>query len=163
MEPIQALEHEYGKLALQFLIAGLCVTPIRRFVGLNLLKFRRLLGVVAFVYVALHLLVWLLLDVQVFSHIVRDIVKRPYIAVGLLAFVVLLPLAATSNNLSIRWLGAQRWRRIHVLVYPAVVLAGVHYVLLSKGFQTTPLFYMATILVLLLTRLRFRNRRVSGV
>lgn len=154
VEPIQALEHAYGELALQFLIAGLCVTPLRRFLGLNLLRFRRMLGLVAFAYVTLHLLVWLVLDVQVLSQILKDIAKRPYITVGMAGFALLLPLAVTSNAISIRRLGAKGWRRLHLLVYPAVVLGGAHYVMLSKGWQVEPLIYLATILLLLLLRLQ---------
>jgi methionine sulfoxide reductase heme-binding subunit len=114
VEPIRALEHELGEIGLQLLLAGLCVTPLRRYLGLNLLKFRRALGLVAFFYITLHLLVWLVLDVQIPAQIWADIVKRPYITVGMLAFVLMVPLALTSNNASVRRLGA-RWRRLHWL------------------------------------------------
>ncbi len=162
VEPIEALEHEYGELALKFLIAGLCVTPLRRFAGLNLLKFRRMLGLVAFTYVSLHLLVWLVLDVQVLSRILQDIAKRPYITVGMTAFVLLLPLAVTSNAVSLRRMGAAGWRRLHWLVYPAVLLGGLHYVMLSKGWQVEPLIYMCVILTLLALRVRGGRRAASA-
>ena len=152
VEPIKALEHELGELALIFLIIGLAVTPLRRFLGLNLMKFRRAIGVMTFYYVACHLLVWLVLDVQDPARIWADIVKRPYITVGMAAFVLLLPLAATSNNLSVRKLGPT-WRKLHKLVYPAAVLGAVHFVMLAKGFQIEPLIYLAIIMVLLALRL----------
>ena len=152
IEPIEALEHRYGELALQLLIAGLAITSLRRFVGLNLMKFRRAIGVLTFVYVSLHLLVWLVLDVQLPSQIWADILKRPYITVGMGAFLLLLPLTATSNNWSVRRLGP-RWRRLHWLVYPAALLGGLHYVMLAKGFQIEPLIYLAAIVILLALRL----------
>ncbi|MEM9643041.1 MAG: protein-methionine-sulfoxide reductase heme-binding subunit MsrQ [Pseudomonadota bacterium] len=152
VEPIKALEHELGELALQLLILGLAVTPLRRFLGLNLMKFRRAIGVLAFSYVALHLLVWLVLDVQLPSQIWADILKRPYITVGMVGFVLLLPLAMTSNNWAVRRLGP-RWRSLHKLVYPAVLLGGIHYVMLAKGFQLEPLLYLAAIVGLLAVRL----------
>jgi len=153
VEPIRALEHELGEIGLQLLLAGLCVTPLRRYLGLNLLKFRRALGLVAFFYITLHLLVWLVLDVQIPAQIWADIVKRPYITVGMLAFVLMVPLALTSNNASVRRLGA-RWRRLHWLTYPVAVFGALHFVLLAKGFQIEPLIYLA--LALLLVALRGR-------
>ncbi|WP_170552596.1 protein-methionine-sulfoxide reductase heme-binding subunit MsrQ [Ruegeria atlantica] len=157
VNPIEALEHRYGELALQLLIGVLAISPLRRFIGLNLLKFRRALGVLTFAYVTLHLLVWLVLDVQVPSQIWADIVKRPYITVGMAAFVLMLPLAVTSNNLSVRKLGP-RWRSLQRLVFPAAVLGGLHYVMLAKGFQIEPLVYLSAIVGLLLLRLP-----ISGV
>lgn len=153
VEPISALEHELGQLALQVLIAGLCITPLRRFAGINLLRYRRAIGLIAFFYVALHLLVWLVLDVQVLSRIWADILKRPYISVGMGAFVLLIPLAVTSNNLSIRKLGGKTWRKLHRLAYAAALLGALHFVMLVKGFQIEPLIYMAIVVVLLALRL----------
>lgn len=152
VEPIEALEHRYGELALQLLILGLAVSPLRRRMGLNLMKFRRAIGVLTICYAGAHLAVWLVLDVQVPSQIWADIIKRPYITVGMAAFVLMLPLAITSNNVSVRWMGAA-WRQLHKLVYPAAVLAGLHYVMLAKGLQIEPLIYLSTILILLLLRL----------
>jgi len=153
-DPVKALEHALGEAALQLLILGLAVTPLRRFLGLNLLKFRRSVGLLAFTYVALHLLVWLLLDVQIMSQVLNDILKRPYITIGMVGFALLLPLALTSNNLSLRHLGAARWRRLHLLTYPAVLLAALHFVMLVKGFQIEPLIYLSVVLFLLLCRIR---------
>ena len=160
-DPVKPLEHEYGEIALQLLIIGLCISPLRELFGINLIKFRRTFGVLAFTYVVLHLAVWAFLDVQTLDRVVADIIKRPYITIGMAAFVLLLPLAMTSNNWSVRKLGP-RWRRLHLLTYPAVVLGGVHYIWLVKGFQLEPLIYMAVILGLLAFRLRRRvNRRAA--
>lgn len=155
-EPIKALEHELGEIALQLLIIGLCITPMRRFIGLNLLKFRRAIGLLAFTYVALHLLVWLVLDVQILSQIWRDILKRPYITIGMVGFLVMVPLAVTSNNRSVRTLGP-KWRTLHKATYLAAVLGGAHFLMVSRGIQLEPLLYMATILALI--GLRFYKPR----
>lgn len=152
VEPIKALEHEYGELALQLLLAGLAITPLRRHAGLNLLKFRRAIGLLAFFYVTCHLLVWLVLDVQILSQIWADILKRPYITIGMIGFLVMLPLAITSNNASVRRLGAV-WRKLHRLTYAAVLLGAIHFVMLVKGFQIEPLIYLAVALTLLAFRL----------
>ena len=152
-EPIRALEHELGLIALQLLVAGLCVTPLRRYLGLNLLKFRRTLGVLAFTYVALHLLVWVVLDMSLlWGQMWDDIWKRPYITVGMASFALLLPLAITSNNLSIRKLGAASWRKLHKLTYVAVLLGGVHFFWLVKGIQIEPILYLLAIIALLALR-----------
>lgn len=151
-EPIKALEHELGKFALQLLILGLCITPLRRHLQVNAIKLRRPIGVLAFVYVALHLLVWLVLDVQIVSQIWEDIVKRPYITVGMAGFVLMVPLALTSNNWSVRALGP-RWRSLHKVTYAVAILGGLHFIMLSKGLQLEPLVYMIAILGLLALRL----------
>ncbi|EBA10046.1 protein-methionine-sulfoxide reductase heme-binding subunit MsrQ [Sagittula stellata] len=158
VEPIKALEHELGQWALWLLIAGLTITPLRRYASINVLKFRRAIGLMAFYYVTLHLLVWLVLDVQVLSQIWADIVKRPYITIGMAAFVLMLPLAATSNNWSIRKLGP-RWRQLHKATYAVAILGALHFVMLAKGFLLEPLFYMAVVIVLLALRWPQRRRK----
>jgi len=158
VEPIKALEHELGEIALQLLIVGLTITPLRRYAGLNLIKFRRCIGLMAFLYVSLHLLVWLVLDIGILSQIWADIIKRPYITIGMAGFLCLLPLAVTSNTYSIRKLGP-KWRTLHKLTYLAVILGGVHFIWLVKGFQVEPLLYMAVILGLLALRLPKRRKR----
>ena len=151
-EPIKSLEHELGEFALKLLIVGLAITPLRKHLGVNLLKFRRAIGVLTFVYVFLHLLVWLVLDVQIVSQIWADILKRPYITVGMVGFVLMIPLAFTSNNYSVRKLGA-RWRKLHKLAYPVAFLGALHFVMLAKGIQLEPLLYMAVVLGLLALRI----------
>lgn len=157
VDPVKAMEHQMGEWSLWLIIAGLCVTPLRRFAGINLLKFRRAIGLLAFFYILGHLLVWLILDVQIMSQIIADIIKRPYVTVGMGAFVLLIPLAITSNNWSIRKLGP-RWRKLHKLVYLAAILGGIHYIMLVKGFQIEPLIYTGVILGLLALRLKGRAK-----
>ncbi len=156
IEPIDWLEREYGITSLQLLVATLAVTPLRRVLGLNLLKFRRALGLMVFFFVLAHLLVWALLDVQALSAVWADIVKRPYVTVGMAAFLLLIPLALTSNNPSVRRLGGAGWRRLHWLTYPVAILGGIHYVWLARGFALEPLVYLAIILGLLAARLPVR-------
>jgi len=151
-EPINALEREYGDVAIKLLILGLAVTPLRRWPGLNLMPFRRAIGVTAFFFVLAHFLVFALLDLQSLSRVWEEIVKRPYITVGMLAFVMLIPLALTSNNMSVRKLGGAAWRQIHKLTYPAAVLAALHYLWLVKGIQIEPIVHAVLIGGLLLVR-----------
>lgn len=152
VEPIEALEHRYGELALQLLVLGLAVTPMRRFLKINLMKHRRAIGVLAFFFVLAHLLVWALLDVQRVSEMWADILERPYVTIGMAGFLALLPLGLTSNDWSVRRMGAAAWRRLHRLVYPAALLGALHYVWLAKGFQIEPLLYFAAIVGLLALR-----------
>ena len=156
-EPIKALEHELGEIALQLLIIGLTITPLRRHVGLNLLKFRRAIGLLAFLYVALHLLVWLVLDVGILSQIWADILKRPYITIGMAGFVLMMPLAITSNNWSVRRMG-QAWRKLHRLVYLVVLLGAVHFIMVKKVWELEPLIYLAVNLGLLALRVPIRRK-----
>jgi len=152
-EPINALERELGITALQVVIIGLAVTPLRRQFKINLMKHRRAIGVSAFFIVTTHLLVWLLLDLQSLERIWADILKRPYITIGMIGFVLMLPLGLTSNNWSVRKLGPM-WRSLHKLTYLVAVLGGVHFVMVAKGFQLEPLIYLGIIAGLLLMRMK---------
>ncbi|WP_417601851.1 protein-methionine-sulfoxide reductase heme-binding subunit MsrQ [Pararhodobacter oceanensis] len=158
-EPINALERRYGEVALQLLVAGLFVTPLRTWTGVNLVKFRRALGLTAIFYVLAHFLVWAVLDLRNLARIGEEIVKRPYITIGFAAFLLLIPLALTSNNLSIKRLGAATWRKLHRLTYPAVLLGAIHYIWLVKGYPIEPFIYAAVIVGLLLVRLRWTRLR----
>jgi sulfoxide reductase heme-binding subunit YedZ len=162
VEPIEALEHRYGEIALQLIVLGLAVTPLRQRLGLNLMPFRRAIGVLAFGFVAAHFLVWAVLDVQSVSAIWADIVKRPYVTLGMAGLLLLIPLAATSNNWAVRKLGGLRWRQLHKLVYPAAILGAVHYIWLAKGFQIEPLVYLFLILGLIALRVAPRRVRVGA-
>ena len=161
IEPIDWLERSYGETSLQLLVATLAVTPVRRFLGVNLLKFRRALGLMVFFFVLAHLLVWAVLDVQALSAVWADILKRPYITIGMAGFVLLVPLALTSNNASVRKLGGAGWRKLHWLTYAVAVLGAIHYVWLARGFAIEPLVYLAIILGLLATRLPVRRLAVA--
>lgn len=152
VEPINVLERTYGELALQLIVVGLMVTPLRRYTGLNLLKFRRAIGVTAFFYVLAHFLVFAVLDVQSVSRVWTETVKRPYVTVGMVSFLMLIPLALTSNNYALRKLGGAAWRKLHLLTYPIAVLAGLHYLWLAKGFQIEPLLYLTVITGLVASR-----------
>ncbi len=157
VEPIKEFEHRLGILGLQMLIAVLAVTPLRNLTNISLIRFRRAMGLLTFYYIAAHLAVWLFLDVQIAAQIWADIVKRPYITIGMAGFVLMLPLAITSNNLSVRKLGP-RWRKLHKLVYPVALLGAVHFVMLRKGWQVEPLLYLAGIALLLALRLPILRR-----
>ncbi|WP_366907721.1 protein-methionine-sulfoxide reductase heme-binding subunit MsrQ [Tabrizicola sp.] len=157
VDPVKAIEHRLGELGLQFLLASLAVTPLRR-LELNLLRFRRALGLLAFLYIALHLLAWVWLDMGLrWSEVVADLWKRPYVILGMLGFLALLPLALTSSNAAIRWLGAAGWRRLHRLAYVALIAGILHLVLLSKVWDTDVLAYAGLAILLLAARLLPRS------
>ena len=158
IDPVKELEHSYGETGLKMLVLVLAITPLRRYTRINLIKFRRALGLLAFGAILLHLLVWLLLDVQIPNRIWEDIFKRPYITIGMAAFVLMLPLALTSNNYSIRKLKA-RWGKLHRLTYLIALLGCLHFLLLVKGFQPEPLVYLLVVVLLLLLRYRTKQRR----
>lgn len=153
-DPMRYLEQALGLWALRFLIATLTVTPLRQLVGINLLRYRRALGLLAFYYAALHLSTYLVLDQGLdFEAIGADIVKRPYITIGMATFVILIPLAVTSNNAAIRRLGGQAWARLHRLVYLAAIGAALHFVMVVKSWPLEPLVYAAIVALLLGYRL----------
>ncbi|MGB8815612.1 MAG: protein-methionine-sulfoxide reductase heme-binding subunit MsrQ [Paracoccaceae bacterium] len=163
VDPVKAIEHRLGSLGLQFLLAGLCVTPLRRFTGLNLLRYRRALGLMCFAFVTLHLMTWLLLDLQLrWAEIGADLYKRPYIIVGMLGFAALVPLAITSNNASIRRMGAAGWQKLHRLTYFAVFAGALHYLLLVKTWTAEPLLYFGATLLLLALRVAPKRRLVAA-
>jgi sulfoxide reductase heme-binding subunit YedZ len=151
-EPIRALERELGLTALQFLIAALAVTPLRRLAGINLLRHRRALGLLCFIYAVQHLGVWLVLDLGDLGLIGADLAKRPYVVVGMLGFLLLLPLALTSTDRAVRRLGAERWRRLHRVTYAAAVLGLAHFAMLSKGLPLEALAYALLTAILLALR-----------
>jgi sulfoxide reductase heme-binding subunit YedZ len=163
-DPQKTLERTLGLWALRFLIAGLAISPLRRAGGPNLIRFRRAIGLLAFYYALMHLSVYIILDQGLdWPAIWADIVKRPYITIGMLAFAMLVPLAATSNNTSIRRLGAAAWNRLHRLVYIAAAAAVLHFVMLVKSWTPELALYVALVAGLLLIRLfislRKRRRR----
>jgi methionine sulfoxide reductase heme-binding subunit len=167
-DPMKTLERTLGLWALRFLIISLTVTPLRRMGGPNLLRYRRAFGLLAFSYALLHLTVYIALD-QGFDWIAigKDILKRPYITIGMAAFAILLPLAVTSNNAMIRRLGSEAWTRLHKWVYAAAALAAIHFVLVVKSWPAEPLIYAAIVAVLLLYRVfppgsKHRPRRAAA-
>jgi methionine sulfoxide reductase heme-binding subunit len=162
-DPVKTLERTLGLYALQFLIATLCITPLRRFTGIMLIRFRRALGVLTFVYAFLHLTVWVTLDLAFrWGEIWGDIVKRPYILVGMIALLVMIPLVVTSNNLSVRRLGGKVWQQLHKLTYAAAVLGAVHFVMLSKVWNPELILYTGVMAALLAVRLVPATKRRSA-
>lgn len=161
-EPINALTRELGIWGLWFLIASLAVTPLRRFAGVNLIRFRRSLGLLAFFYVAVHLGVWAVLDLRDIGKVAAEIVKRPYVTVGMVGFVALLPLALTSTDRAIRKMGPVAWRRLHRLAYVAGVAGVAHYMWLVKGWPVEPFAYATLVSGLLAVRLLPRRQPNPG-
>ncbi len=149
-DPMRYLEQALGLWALRFLIGSLAITPLRQLLGINLLRYRRAIGLLAFYYAALHLITYLVLDQGLdLAAIWADIVKRPYITIGMATFVILVPLALTSNNAAIRRMGGQAWARLHRLVYVAAIGAVLHFVLVVKSWPPEPLVYAGIVAALL--------------
>ncbi len=157
-EPIREIQLRTGWWALAFLMVTLAVTPLRRVPGFNdAIKLRRMLGLFAFFYAVLHFTNYVAVD-QFFAwgEITKDILKRPWITVGFLGVVLLVPLAATSNAWMIRRLG-KRWGLLHRLVYVSAALGVLHFLWLVKKDTTEPIQFGAVLVVLLLLRLRRRR------
>jgi methionine sulfoxide reductase heme-binding subunit len=158
-DPLKVLERALGLWALRFLVVGLAVTPLRQSFGINFLRYRRAVGLLAFYYAALHLVTYVMLDQELDLHAIwADIVKRPYITIGMLSFGLLVPLAVTSNNTLVRRLGGPAWSKLHRLVYVAVVAAAIHFILVVKSWPPEPLVYAALITLLLLYRIVRQTR-----
>lgn len=152
-DPIRVYEHEVGELGLKLIILGLLITPLRDWFKINLIKFRRAIGLMAFLYVMLHLASYLILDQSLdFAEVWKDIVKRPYITFGMAAAIIMVPLAITSNNRAIRKLGPVKWNKLHKLVYLVGIGAVMHFLLLTKTWQLEPMIYCGVLFVLLTHR-----------
>ncbi|MCX6593242.1 MAG: sulfoxide reductase heme-binding subunit YedZ [Acidobacteria bacterium] len=152
--PVEAITHSTGDWALRFLLATLVISPARRVLKQpSLIGYRRLLGLYAFFYAALHLLTWVWLD-KFFDwpEMWDDLLHRRFIMAGLLALALMVPLALTSTTASIARLGGRNWRRLHQAVYVVAIAALVHYYWLVKSDITAPLSYGAVLGVLLLFR-----------
>lgn len=166
--PIELIQRSLGTWTLNFLLITLAVSPARKLTGLHwLLRLRRMLGLYGFCYALLHLASYLWLD-QFFDWqaIFKDILKRPFITVGMSAFILLLPLAATSSNAMVRRLGGRRWQQLHRSVYAIAILGVVHYWWLVKRDITLPVLYAALLALLLgiraLWREQERRRQLKG-
>ncbi len=152
-DPVKAIERGLGERGLQFLLASLAITPLRR-VGLNLVRFRRALGLLSFIYVSLHLAAWVWLDMGLrWNEMLADLTRRPFVILGMVGFLVMIPLAATSWNGAIRRMGAVSWNRLHKLAYVAILAGAMHLALLSKVWTTEVLAYLGIALALLALRL----------
>jgi len=153
--PISDLTKESGVWTLRFLVITLAITPLREITGWNQLqRFRRMVGLFAFFYGCMHFTTYIYLDKFFeWQEIVKDVAKRPFITVGFSAFALLVPLAATSPNVMIKWMGGKRWRLLHRLVYVSAVAGVVHYLWLVKADTRRPLTYGLLVFILLAFRL----------
>jgi sulfoxide reductase heme-binding subunit YedZ len=153
--PVEFLQHSTGDWTLRFLLITLAITPLRKLMNLpDLIRFRRMLGLFAFFYVCLHFLTYIGPD-QAFDlgGMWKDVAKRPFITVGFLGFVLLIPLALTSTKGWIRRLGGKHWQALHRLIYLSALCGVVHYYWLVKSDHRLPLLYGAILAILLLYRL----------
>jgi len=149
--PLEFVTRTTGMLTLVFLLISLAVSPLRRITGLNwLIRFRRMLGLFAFLYGSLHLMTYVSFDRFFhFQTIPGDILKRPFIAIGMTAFFLMLPLAITSTDKMVKRLGGKRWARLHRIVYLAGILGVLHYYMLVKSDVRLPLTFAFLLFVLL--------------
>jgi len=149
--PLEFATHTTGMLALIFLCLALAITPLRKIFGLNsLVKYRRMIGLFAFFYGSLHLLTYVWFDRQFkLLSTVEDVARRPFILVGMTAFVLMVPLAITSTNRMVKRLGGKAWARLHRLVYLAGVAGVVHFWMLVKSDTRLPLTFAFIVLFLL--------------
>ncbi len=153
--PTEFLTRTTGMLTLIFLFISLAITPLRRVTGANwIVKFRRMLGLFAFTYGALHLITYVAFD-RFFNlrSVPADVFKRPFIAIGMTAFVLMIPLAITSTNEMVKRLGGKTWGRLHRVVYLAGVAAVLHYWMLVKSDTRLPRTFAFVLAVLLGYRL----------
>lgn len=161
--PIEFITRSTGTWTLVGLLLTLSITPLRRLTGrADLIRYRRMVGLFAFFYASLHFMTYLWLD-QFFdaAAIARDIFKRPFITLGFAAFLLLIPLAATSTHAMMRRLG-RNWQRLHRLIYPIALLGVVHYLWLVKKDLTQPLIYGAVLTLLLAMRLPWSARALQA-
>jgi methionine sulfoxide reductase heme-binding subunit len=163
--PLSEITLTTGHWTLYLLLTTLAISPVRKITGLNwLIRFRRLMGLFAFVYGCLHLMTYLWFDKAFDVHeIVKDIYKRPFITAGMTAWLLMLPLALTSTGASIRWLGGKRWQKLHRLIYFSAIAGVVHFWWLVKRDLTRPEIMAAILTLLLAFRIidRFLATRVS--
>jgi len=153
--PVEFVQHFTGDWTLRFLLFTLAITPLRKLLGLpDLIRFRRMLGLFAFFYVCLHFLTYIWPDQNFnLAGMWKDVAKRPFITVGFIGFVLLIPLALTSTKGWIRRLGGKRWQALHRLIYVSALCGVVHYYWLVKSDHRLPLMYGAFLALLLLYRL----------
>ena len=156
---VEAIQDTFGQWALRFLVITLAITPLRDwFNAVWLIHLRRMLGLFAFFYVMMHFLTWLILDQGLYwPGILPDIAKRPFITIGFLAFLLLIPLAVTSTNAMMRRLG-KRWKTLHRLVYVITLLGVWHYWWQVKADIREPLIYLTITAVLLGWRIWKKTR-----
>lgn len=164
--PVEFVQRWTGTWSFNFLLLTLCVTPLRSLTGLHwLTRLRRMLGLFCFFYVTLHFLSFIGFDHSfAVDEIARDVLKRPFVTAGFAAFVLLIPLAATSTNWAIRKLGGRRWQDLHRSIYPIAIIACIHYFWLVKATALLwPLAYSLAVALLLGWRVRAWRRKALAV
>jgi sulfoxide reductase heme-binding subunit YedZ len=160
VNPAETIQLQTGRWALKFLLLSLTVTPVRRLTGWNILiQYRRMLGLFAFFYATLHFLSYWSFDLGfAFGAMVGDVLKRPFITLGFIAFLLLVPLAVTSTKGWIRRLG-KKWALLHRLAYLAAICAVIHFAWKVKVFTGDPVIYAAVLTLLLGIRVFWMLRR----
>ncbi|AJY47393.1 protein-methionine-sulfoxide reductase heme-binding subunit MsrQ [Martelella endophytica] len=149
VDPVKTFEHLLGIWALRFILLTLCISPLRELADVNLLRYRRALGLLGFYYVCFHFLVYFVLDQRMdVNTVVQDVIKRPFITFGMIALVLLIPLALTSNNWSIRKL-KKNWTRIHSFIYEITALGTLHFAMARKVIGPEIMIYIAIAVLLL--------------
>ena len=158
-EPIKKIMHHFGEWTLIFICLTLAMSPLKRFTSFTFwTKFRRMLGLYVFFYATIHLLVYVGLDYRFdWSPILNDVLKKKYIFIGFSAWLLLIPLAATSSQKMIKLL-KHNWKRLHKFIYVIAVFGCLHYIWLSKTIFFKPLIYSLIILVLLALRIKIKNK-----
>jgi methionine sulfoxide reductase heme-binding subunit len=162
VNPVEAMTRKTGDWTYYFLLITLSITPLRRFFDQSwLIQYRRMFGLYVFFYASLHLLTYVWFD-QYFNlnDIVRDIIKRPFITLGMLCWLLLVPLAITSNQAMIRRL-KKNWVRLHLLVYPIAMTGLIHHVMMIKADYQQPLILGIILLLLLASRVYFRYAQIK--
>ncbi len=160
--PVETITHKTGDWTLRLLILTLALTPLKNLTGNSqFIRFRRMAGLFVYFYAFLHFSIWFLADHSLdFFSMYEDILKRPYITVGFIAFTLLTPLAITSNRWSIGKLG-KRWKVLHKLVYPILLLAVIHYLWLVKADYLEPIIYAVVATIVLGLRLKLFKHAVK--
>ena len=158
-EPIKKIMHHFGEWTLIFICLTLAMSPLKRFTPFNFwTKFRRMLGFYVFFYATVHLLIYVGLDYRFdWDPILNDVLKKKYIFIGFSAWLLLIPLTATSSQKMIKLL-KHNWKKIHKLIYIIAVFGSLHYIWLSKTIFFKPLIYSLIILVLLALRIKIKNK-----
>lgn len=158
VDPYERIAHMTGEFALRFLILTLLVTPLKQAFNWKWIgAFRRPLGLAAFTYALAHFQAYLILEAQYeFGYFLDDIVERKYIVAGSVAFLLMVPLALTSNNFSVSKLGGKTWKKLHFLVFPLTLAAIAHLYLQTRGDKTVPLVYLGVVLALFAWRIGYK-------
>ena len=159
-EPVKEITHHTGEWTLIFICLTLSMSPLKRFTNLAVwVKFRRMLGLFVFFYATIHLLTYIGLDYRFdWQPILNDVLKKKFIFIGFSAWLLLIPLAATSSQKMINLL-KHNWKKLHKIVYIIAIFGALHYIWLSKTIFFKPLIYTIIISILLLARIRFKNFR----